>query len=133
MRQWNGFESQSTNAPDAEQRTGSPESTLAGEVARVRRDLQTAYEKAQLRGAAMRLAIAGLRSGLNRPLSVLVPLVDLMLLEAEERELPLGVREDLATLQRHLERLCRAAEVVVPVDEPDGSRQLDLNGDRPHP
>jgi hypothetical protein len=133
MRQGNGFESQSANAPGAEQRTDSSESTLAGEVARLSRDLQTAYEKAHLRGAAMRLAIAGLRSRLNRPLSVLVPLVDLMLLEAEERELPLGVGEDLATLQRHLECLCRAAEVVVLVDEPDGSRQLDLNGYRADP
>jgi hypothetical protein len=133
MRQGNGFESPSKNAPGAEQHTGSPESTLAGEVARLRKDLQTAYEKAQLRGAAMRLDIAELRSRLNRRLSVLVPLVDLMLVEAEERELPLGVREDLATLQRHLECLCRAAEVVVPVDEPDRRGQFDLNGYRADP
>jgi hypothetical protein len=133
MRHWTGFESQATNAPGAEQSTSPSESMLAGEVARLRRDLQTAYEEAQRSGAAMRLAIAGVRSGLNRPLSVLVPLVDLMLLEAEERELPLGVRKDLAVLQRHLDRLCRAAEVVVPVDEPDRGGPFDLNGDRADP
>ena len=69
----------------------------------------------------MRLAIAGLRGELNGPLSVLVLLVDVMLLEAEERELPLTDREDLVMLQRHLQRLCRAADVVVPADEPDSA------------
>lgn len=118
MRQWNGFESQSTNAPNA------------GEVGGLRRrvaDLLTACEKAKLSETAMRLAIAGLRSELNEPLSVLVPLVDLMLLEAEERELPRTVLEDLAILQRHLQRLCRAAEAVVTVDEPDRGGLFDLN------
>jgi hypothetical protein len=64
--------------------------------------------------------VADLRSGFSKPLSVLVPLVDLMLLEAEDRQLPLAVLEDLATLRRHLERLSRAAEAVASVDEPDG-------------
>jgi hypothetical protein len=67
----------------------------------------------------MRLAITGLRRELNGPLSVLVPRVDLMLQEAEEHELPPTVLEDLAVLQRHLERLCRvdeaaAAAIVLP-------------------
>jgi signal transduction histidine kinase len=107
------------------------ESTPGGEIAELRRlvaALRTACEKAQLRETAMRLAIAGLRSEFNEPLSVLVPLVDLMLLEAEERALPLAVLEDLATLQRYLERLRRAAEAVVPVDEPDRDGLFDLNG-----
>lgn len=72
----------------------------------------------------MRLAVAGLRRELNRPLSVLIPLVDLVLLEAEERGLPPAVLKDLAVLQRHLERLCRAAEVAVPAAVPD----LDKDG-----
>ena len=67
----------------------------------------------------MRLAIAGLRREINRPLSVLVPLVDLVLLEAEERGLPLAVLKDLAVLWRHLERLRRAAEVAMPAAVPD--------------
>jgi hypothetical protein len=67
--------------------------------------------------ASLEMARHGLRNGLNGPLSVLVPLVDLMLLEAAELELPLTVLKDLETLQRHLERLCRAAEVVVAADE----------------
>lgn len=74
----------------------------------------------------MSLAIAGLRSGFNEPLSVLVPLVDLMLLEAEDRRLPLAVLADLATLRRHLERLSRAA-AVVSVAEPDRDGFFDLN------
>ena len=130
MRQWNGFESQPMAAPNVEQRTGPPESTLAGEVAGLRRqvaDLQTACEKARLSEDAMRLAFASLRSGLNEPLSVLVPFVDLMLLEAEERKLPPIALEDLAMLQRHLERLCRAAAIVVPVVEPDRDGLFDLN------
>jgi hypothetical protein len=56
----------------------------------------------------------GLRSELIGPLSVLVPLVGLMLLEAQEHGLPAAFLEDLAVLQRHLERLCRAAEVAIP-------------------
>lgn len=105
-------------------------SAPGGEVAELRRlvaNLRTAYEKAQLRETAMRLAITGLRSEFNEPLSVLVPLADLMLLEAEEGELPPTVLEDLATLRRHLERLCRAVEAVVPVDEPDRDELFDLN------
>jgi signal transduction histidine kinase len=74
-----------------------------------------------------RRRVADLRSGFSKPLSVLVPLVDLMLLEAEDRQLPLAVLEDLATLRRHLERLSRAAEAVASVDEPDGGGLLDLN------
>jgi signal transduction histidine kinase len=105
------------------------ESTPGDELGELRRrvlDLQTAYETAQRSEAAMSLAIAGLRRGFNEPLSVLVPLVDLMLLEAEDRRLPLAVLADLATLRRHLERLCRAA-AVVSVDAPDRGGLFDLN------
>jgi hypothetical protein len=136
MRQWNGFESRPMAAPNAERRTGPSETTLAGEVAALQRrvaDLQTACEKAQRSEAAIRLAIAGLRSGLNGPLSVLVARVDLMLLEAGDRGFPVSALEDLLMLQRHLERLCRAAEVVIPVDEPDRDGLFDLNGRNGHP
>jgi hypothetical protein len=95
----------------------TPDSTLGGELADLRRrvaDLQTACEKAQRSEAEMRLAIASLRSELNQTLGVLVPLVDLMLLEAEERGFPPADLKDLAVLQRHLERLCREAEVAIP-------------------
>jgi signal transduction histidine kinase len=110
-------------------------SALADEVAVLRRrvaDLQTACDEAQLSKAAMRLAIAGLRRELNGPLSVLVPRVDLMLQEAEERELPRTVLEDLAVLQRHLERLCRVAEVLAAA-EPDRGGLVDLNAVRANP
>jgi signal transduction histidine kinase len=107
------------------------ESTPGGdELAELRRrgaDLQAACEKAQQNEAVMRLAIAGLRRELIGRLSVLVPLVGLMLLEAKEHEHPLTLLEDLARLQRNLERLCRAADVVGPVDEPDGGELFDLN------
>jgi signal transduction histidine kinase len=105
------------------------ESTPGDELGELRRrvlDLQTAYETARRSEAAMSLAIAGLRRRFNEPLSVLVPLVDLMLLEAEDRLLPLAVLADLATLKRNLERLCRAA-AVASVDEPDREGLFDLN------
>jgi hypothetical protein len=79
------------NAPNPGEGMVTAASALADEVAVLRRrvaDLQTACDEAQLGKAAMRLAIAGLRRELNGPLSVLVPRVDLMLQEAEERELP---------------------------------------------
>jgi signal transduction histidine kinase len=60
-------------------------------------------------------------------LSVLVPLVDLMRIEAEERDLSRPVLEDLAVLRRHLERICQAAEIVAPVDEPERGGRCDLN------
>ena len=65
----------------------------------------------------MRLAIVGLRRELNGPLSVLLLRVDLMLQEAVEHALPLNVVEDLAVLQRHLERLCRVEKVAVAAAE----------------
>jgi hypothetical protein len=56
-----------------------------------------------------------------------------MLLEAGDRGFPVSALEDLLMLQRHLERLCRAAEVVIPVDEPDRDGLFDLNGRNGHP
>jgi signal transduction histidine kinase len=107
-----------------------PDSTLGGELADLRRRvaaLQTACEKAQRSEAEMRRAIAGLRSELNQSLGVLVPLVDLMLLEAEERGLPPADLKDLAVLQRHLERLCREAVVAIPAVD-DGTWTMLLTG-----
>ena len=118
------------NTPNPEQRAAAPATGLASEVAALRgrvADLQTAYENAQLSEAAMRLAITDLRCELNRPLSVLVLRVDLMLQEATEHGLPLNVVEDLTVLQRHLERLCRVEEVAVAAAEPDRGGLFDLN------
>jgi signal transduction histidine kinase len=106
-------------------------SAPADEIAALRSwvaGLQTACDEAQRSEAAMRLVIAGFRRELNGPLSVLVPRVDLLIQEAEEHELPLTVREDLAVLQRHLERLCRLEQqVVVAAAEPDRDGLVDLN------
>jgi signal transduction histidine kinase len=90
-------------------------------------DLQTAREKALLSEAAMRLALAGLKRELNGPLSVLVLRVDLMLQEAEPHELPNIVQDDLAVLQRHLERLRRAEALVAAAVEADREGVFDLN------
>jgi two-component system NtrC family sensor kinase len=57
----------------------------------------------------------------------MVPLIDLMRMEALERDLPRTVSEDLAVLRRHLERVCQAAEVLVPFDELQRGGLCDLN------
>jgi signal transduction histidine kinase len=78
----------------------------------------------------MRLIMTGLGHELNEPLSVLVSRIDLMRMEAEEQALPHLVVEDLAVLQRHVERLGRIVKVVLALAEPGRSERtpLDLNG-----
>jgi signal transduction histidine kinase len=117
------------SAPGPGPQTNTSESALA-EVSALRKrmaDLQTACEKALLSEAAMSLALAGLKRELNGPLSVLVLRVDLMLQEAEQHELPDIVQDDLALLQRHLERLRRVEAFVAATVEADRDGLFDLN------
>jgi len=106
------------------------ERTLADELAALRSrlsDLQAACEMARSSEVTMRRAMENLGEALVRPLSILVPLVDLMSLEAEEWSLSRTVLEDLAVVRRHLERVCRAAEAVVSIDNAESGGQCDLN------
>jgi two-component system NtrC family sensor kinase len=119
---------------DVPDRAGDPiASALAREVAALQRqveDLEAAVVEARHREAAMRLSMRGLGHELNGPLSVLVSRIDLMRVEAEERGLPPPVPEDLAMLQRHVERLGRVVKVMFAVAEPGRSERalVDLNG-----
>lgn len=112
---------------------GASASALAGEVAILRKrvaDLDTALAEARSRETAMRLAMVNLGHELNGPLSVLVSRIDLMRMEAEELALQRAAVEDLAVLQRHVERLDRLVRVML---THAGSGQteralIDLNG-----
>jgi signal transduction histidine kinase len=80
--------------------------------------LQMACAKADL-GETFRLTLEGFGHELRGPLGVLVLRLELMLIEAEEHALPRIVRDDLAVLRRHLERLAAAIEVVLPPSDTD--------------
>lgn len=72
-------------------------------------------------------SMASFRRELNRALSVLVVRVDLMLLDAEQHDLPPNVLEDLAVLQRHLERLRRLEAFLADTAEPDRGPRIELD------
>jgi two-component system, NtrC family, sensor kinase len=112
---------------------GTSAPALAREVAILRgrvADLGTECAEARVREASIRLAMTSLGHELNGPLSVLVSRIDLMREEANEHGLPRTVVEDLAVIQRHVERLGRLVGVMLTHAEPGQTERalIDLNG-----
>jgi len=64
--------------------------------------------------AALGTLSAGLVHELNNPIGIISSRIELMLQEAEERQLPPQVREDLAVLERHAQRVARIARGLQP-------------------
>ncbi len=79
--------------------------------------------------AALGTLSAGLVHELNNPIGVISSRIELMLQEAEERRSPPQVREDLAVLHRHAQRVARIARGLLSfARQSPGDRQvLDLN------
>ena len=79
--------------------------------------------------AALGTLSAGLVHELNNPIGVISSRIELMLQEAEERRLPPQVREDLAVLHRHSQRVARIARGLLSFARQSAGdrRLLDLN------
>lgn len=60
--------------------------------------------------AALGTLSAGLAHELNNPIGIISSRIELMLMEAESRELPAEVRADLEVLHRHAQRVARIAQ-----------------------
>jgi signal transduction histidine kinase len=79
--------------------------------------------------AALGTLSAGLVHELNNPIGIISSRIELMLREAQERPLPPEVREDLAVLHRHSQRVARIARGLLSFarQSPGDRRLLDLN------
>jgi signal transduction histidine kinase len=79
--------------------------------------------------AALGTLSAGLVHELNNPIGIISSRIELMLQEAEERQLPPQVREDLAVLHRHSQRVARIARGLLSFarQSPGDRRLIDLN------
>ncbi len=79
--------------------------------------------------AALGTLSAGLVHELNNPIGIISSRIELMLQEAEERRLPPQVREDLAVLHRHSQRVARIARGLLSFarQSPGDRGLLDLN------
>ncbi len=79
--------------------------------------------------AALGTLSAGLVHELNNPIGIISSRIELMLQEAEERQLPLQVREDLKVLHRHSQRVARIARGLLSFarQSPGDRRLFDLN------
>ncbi len=79
--------------------------------------------------AALGTLAAGLAHELNNPIGIIASRIDLMLMEAEGRNLPTGVREDLQVLHRNARRVARIAQGLLSFarQSPGQRGPVDLN------
>jgi CheY-like chemotaxis protein len=121
-----------SSLPEPVSAEGAVAAKLAQEVAALRKrvaDLETVCAEVHQREEAMRLTVMALGHELNGPLSVLASRIELMRWEAEERALPRPVLEDLAVMERHVERLGRLVKIVLDPARPTGpSARTDAHG-----
>ncbi len=79
--------------------------------------------------AALGTLAAGLAHELNNPIGIISSRIELMLIEAESRGLPQEVRDDLAVLHRHAQRVAGIAQGLLSFARqgPGGQGPVDLN------
>ncbi len=97
---------------------GSPLRTLTGEVIGAVLTLEDVTERVQLeriarqseKMAALGTLAAGIAHEINNPIGIITSRVELMRMEARERELSLEVMKDLEVLQKHAGRVAKITQ-----------------------